>query len=116
MELTSRIARQLPRRRCSRHGRTVRGSHALPEVSLGPALSNRSMPCGRATPQPFLGVQPAAVFHPFEHRPPHAHEGNCVYNVSTAEFGGFEDAPDASGEFRDQGDNVKKLVLLINKN
>jgi hypothetical protein len=67
------------------------------------------MPCGRTTPQPFLGVQPAAVFHPFEHRLPH--EGNCIlrarYNVSTAELGGFEDAPDASGEFQDQEDNVK---------
>jgi hypothetical protein len=37
------------------HGRTTRGGHGLPKVSLGPAMPDSSTPCERATPETACG-------------------------------------------------------------
>jgi hypothetical protein len=36
------------------HGRMAGGNHGLPKVSLGPAMPDPSMPCGRASPETTL--------------------------------------------------------------
>jgi hypothetical protein len=36
------------------HRRMARGGHGLPKVLPGPAMINRSMPCGRASPETVL--------------------------------------------------------------
>jgi hypothetical protein len=43
----------------------ARGGYGLSKVSIGPAITYRSMPCGQ-------GKRPAAVFHPLDNprRPP----------------------------------------------
>jgi hypothetical protein len=64
----------------------VRGGYELPEISLGPAMPDPSMPCRQATPETasrlFLG-QPArragglrllAIFYPLDTPKPCAHE------------------------------------------
>jgi hypothetical protein len=69
------------------HGRMARGGHLVPNVSLGPAMPDRSMPCGWAG-HPWNGLtaisgvacpqgrRPAAIFYPSGHTTPYA----CDYN------------------------------------
>jgi hypothetical protein len=74
--------------RTHRHGRMARGGHGLLNVSLGPAMLNPSMPCGRATPETALrwfqvwpsmqGGWPAAVFYPFGRPMPYAYAHRLV--------------------------------------
>jgi len=59
----------------------ARGGHALPKVSLGPAMPDLSTPCGRITPDTALwriarpqGGWFAAVFYPFRHPTPYAYD------------------------------------------
>jgi hypothetical protein len=69
-------------RKDERHGCMARGDHGLPKVSPGPAMPDRSMPCGWATPETAPGPygcfrdgpqsRPAAVFYPLGHLTPYA--------------------------------------------
>jgi hypothetical protein len=61
----------------------ARGGHGLPEVPLGPAMPNPSMPCRRATIQTTVsevarsqGGRPGAVFNPFGYPMPYAYGKN----------------------------------------
>jgi hypothetical protein len=56
-----------------RHGRMARGGHGLPKVSLGPAMSYLSTPCGRATPETVL-----QVFYTFGYPTPYAYGGRLA--------------------------------------
>jgi hypothetical protein len=54
------------------HRRIARVGHALPEVSLGPAIPYPSTLCGQATPETALWS--VAVFNPLGHLTPYAYE------------------------------------------
>jgi len=60
------------------HGRMARGGHGLPKVSLGPAMPNPFITCGRATPETAVsrvarpqGGRSVAVFYLLGHPTPY---------------------------------------------
>jgi hypothetical protein len=53
----------------------ARVGHALPKVSLGPAIPYPSTPCRRATPETALWS--VAVFYPLGHLMPYAYDEEC---------------------------------------
>jgi hypothetical protein len=79
------------------------GGHGLPKVSPELAMPDPSRPCGRATPDTAVsgvahpqGRRPAAVFYPFEHPMPYAHD---------------ERMKDMAVLFESSGDNKNKIDL-----
>jgi hypothetical protein len=118
-----------------KQARMAKGIHGLPKVSPGPALSNPSTPCGRATPKtalwPFLGwsacragsLRPSSTPLDTPRRtdlvrsstsPSHTRSSwtprSCCWTRPTRPR--TRERRLGAGEFHDQADNVRKQYSL----